>query len=431
MRMRGCDSPMRVLLINQVFYPDHAATAQHAHDLARHLIAHGHEVQVIASRSIYGEKGAGLPARETVDGAEVHRVGRSLFGKAGLLARAADFALFYLMATIKAFTIRKADVVVCFTTPPFIALLGRIIRLVRGSRFVYWVMDMYPDVPVACGVMKANSALTRIFDWLDRGCLRSADRVVVLGRCMRDRVLAKGVAAERVEHIGVWSDQAEVKPIPRDTNEYTEPWQLADKFVVMYSGNFGLAHDVGTMLEAALKLRDEPRFRFLFVGGGKRMAEVRAFVEEHQLSNAVLAGYQSRERLDHSLSTADVHLATMIPGAEGLIVPCKLFGIMAASRPTIFIGAPSSELALVLREHEAGIIIQPGDVDALVSALRELAEDPARPQAMGENARRALADAYSREAACERWRNLLEQVATNSATAGSSPPAPNNAEARP
>lgn len=422
---------MRVLLNNQVFYPDHAATAQHAHDLARHLIAHGHEVQVIASRSFYGERGAGLPARETVDGAQVYRVGRSLFGKAGLLARAADFALFYLMATIKAFTIPKADVVVCFTTPPFIAVLGRIIRLFRGSRFVYWVMDMYPDVPVACGVMKASSPVTRFFDWLDRGCLKSADRVVVLGRCMRDRVLAKGVAPERVEHIGVWSDQAEVKPIPREANEYTGPWALADKFVVMYSGNFGLAHDVRTMLNAALKLRDEPRFRFLFVGGGKKMAEVEAFVNEHDLPNAVVAGYQPRAKLDHSLSAADVHLATMIAGAEGLIVPCKLFGIMAASRPTIFIGAPSSELALVLREHDAGIIIQPGDVNALVNTLRELADDPARTQAMGDNARRGLADAYSREAACERWRILLEEVVTRRTEAAASLAATNNAEVRP
>ncbi|MGP1346954.1 MAG: glycosyltransferase family 4 protein [Phycisphaerales bacterium] len=405
---------MRVLFINQVFYPDHAATAQHAHDLARHLIAHGHEVQVIASRSIYGEKGAGLPARETVDGAQVYRVGRSLFGKAGLLARAADFALFYLMATIKAFTIPKADVVVCFTTPPFIALLGWLLRVFRGSRFVYWVMDLYPDLPVACGVMRERALATRLFERLNRFCLRRADRVVVLGRCMHERVMGKGVADDdptRIAHIGVWSDPAEVKPIDRSTNPYREEWSLGDRFVIMYSGNFGLGHDVRTMCDAAALLSDDDRFRFVFAGGGKRKDEVERFVRERSLTNAVLAPYQPRERLDQSLSVADVHLASLRKGVEGIMVPCKLFGIMAAERPTIFIGDPSSELARVLAEHECGVTVNPGDAAQLVAAIRRLAGDPTLAARLGGNARRALSSAYDRSAACHRWLELLEQVA--------------------
>ena len=157
---------MRVLLVNQVFHPDVAATAQHAHDLARHLVRHGHEVNVVASRSIYGERGRGLPRRELVDGATVHRVGGNLFGKAGLAGRLVDFVLFYVAAGFRAITLPKADVVVCFTTPPFIALLGWLLKRLRGSRFVYWVMDLYPEVPVGCGVMREGSLLTRFFEGL-------------------------------------------------------------------------------------------------------------------------------------------------------------------------------------------------------------------------------------------------------------------------
>lgn len=401
---------MRVMLINQVFYPDHAATAQHAHDLASHLVRHGHEVHVIASRAIYGTKGATLAKYEEVDGIKVHRVGRSLFGKAGIVARAADFAVFYVLALFKALAIQRCDVAVCFTTPPFISMVGWILRLLRGTKFVYWVMDMYPDVPVVCGVMKEGALSTRFFEGVDRFCLRRADRVVVLGRCMRERVLAKGADPSKVEHIGVWSDQSEVKPISRDENEYTERWGLDDKFVVMYSGNFGLAHDVRTMLEAAERLKSDARFRFLFVGGGKKKDEVEAFVREKGLGNAVVDGYQPREKLDHSLSCADVHLVSMIPGAEGLIVPCKLFGIMAAGRPTVFIGSEKSELARVLEEHECGEVVKPGDVDRLVDVLVRLADDAERVRSMGERARVALSEAYSRERACEQWRELLEGV---------------------
>ena len=413
---------MRVLLINQVYYPDVAATAQHADDLARHLVRAGHDVHVIASRSIYGGKGATLSKYEEVDGVRVHRVGRSIFGKAGIAARAADFAVFYVLAMFKALTLKRFDVAVCFTTPPFISLVGWVLRTLRGTKFVYWVMDMYPDVPVVCGVMKEGALSTRFFEAVDRFCLRRADRVVVLGRCMRERVLAKGADPEKVEHIGVWSDQSEVKPIGREHNEYTERWGLDGKFVVMYSGNFGLAHDVRTMLEAAERLESDDRFRFLFVGGGKKKAEVEAFVQDRGLTNAVVDGYQPREKLDHSLSCPDVHLATMIPGAEGLIVPCKLFGIMAAGRPTVFIGSPKSELALVLRENGCGEVVEPGEVETLVEVLRGLADDPGRVRSMGERARAALSDAYGRETACEAWRRLLEGVAGETPIAGEAEP---------
>ncbi len=402
---------MRILLLNQVFHPDVAATAQHAHDLGRHLVAHGHEVAVIASRSLYGEKGAKLPRRKNIDGVEVHRVGQSLFGKAGILARVLDFGLFYVAAAFKAFTIRRPDVVICFTTPPFIALLGWLMRLMRGSKFVYWVMDLYPDLPVACGVMQARSPITRIFESINRFCLRRADSVVVLGRCMLERVRRKGVDRGQVTHIGVWSDHSEVKPLPREANPYREQWGLGDRFVVMYSGNFGLGHDVDTMLRAAEKLLRDDNLRFVFAGGGKKKAAVDRFVRELGLRNCVLAPYQPRDRLDASLSCADVHLATLLEGVEGIMVPCKLFGIMAAERPTIFVGHPDSELARILIEHDAGIVVRQGDVDGLCQAITRLRTDPSLRQRMGRNARKALTHSFTRERSCEQWRELLERLA--------------------
>lgn len=404
---------MRVLLINQVFYPDVAATAQHAHDLARHLVKHGHEVHVIASRAIYGTKGAALPKRETVDGIHIHRVARALFGKAGILGRAIDFGLFYMAAGLKALFMRRFDVVVCLTTPPFIVLVGWALRLLKRSRLVFWVMDMYPDVPVALGVMKKGSLATRFFDGIDRWMLRSADRTVVLGRCMMERVRAKIGAGKRSDHvvkIGVWSDQGEVKPIAREENPYRKEWGLGDRFVVMYSGNFGLAHDVDTMCRACEMLKVDDRFRFVFVGGGKKKKVVEEFVKDKGLTNAVCAPYQPREKLDASLSCADAHLVSVLEGLEGMIVPCKLFGIMAAGRPTIYIGDASSEIARVVEEHECGVLIKQGDAEGLVNAIRGMSEDGAQTARMGEHARRALGDVFDREKACEQWRELLESV---------------------
>lgn len=400
---------MRILLLNQVFHPDVAATAQHGHDLARHLVAHGHDVCVIASRSIYGQKGATLPRRETIDGIEVHRVGASLFGKAGIVARVADFALFYLLATIKAFTIKRPDVVICFTTPPFIALVGVMLKAISGCKFVYWVMDLYPDVLVANGMLKPRSLITRALERISRFCFARADRTVVLGRCMRHRVLEKGVDGERVVHLGVWSDQAEVKPIARSENPYRAEWNLGERFVVMYSGNFGIVHDVETMCEAARLLRDDQRIVFAFVGGGKRKREVEAFVAEQKL-DAQLQPYQPRERLDALLSCADVHLVSLLPGFEGLVVPSKLFGIMAAGRPALVIGPATSEVAIVAGESGGGMVFATGDAHALAAAIRDMANDSAQARIMGERGRHALQTRHDRQHTCEAWRRMLEEL---------------------
>lgn len=408
---------MRILMINQVFYPDVAATAQHAHDLARHLVRYGHEVHVIASRSIYGGKGASLPKRETVDGIHIHRVGKSLFGKSGIVARAMDFALFYVAAAAKAITVPKPDVVICFTTPPFIAMLGLILRALRGSRAVYWVMDLYPDVAVATGVLKPRSLSTRLFERLNRRCLRRSDRTVVLGRCMEELVRSKGVDHGQVVRVGVWSDEGEVQPIPRESNPYRAEWEIGDRFVVMYSGNFGLAHDIDTMCGMMDRMRGDD-LRFAMVGGGKKKAAVDEYARAHQLSNVVLAPYQPRERLDASLSCADVHLVSVLEGLEGMIVPCKLFGIMAAARPTVYIGHPSSEIARVLTDHDCGLIVRQGDIDGLVDAVERLRTDEPLRVRMGENARRALSEVYDRDRACEAWRALLEGLAEQDAPSG-------------
>jgi colanic acid biosynthesis glycosyl transferase WcaI len=401
---------VRVLFINQTYHPDVAATAQHMHDLARHLVRHGHEVEVITSRSLYGQAGASLPSEEVVDGVEIHRVGRSVFGKAGLVARAADFALFYAAATLRSLTVRRADVVVCLTTPPFISLLGILLRSLRGGRYVQWLMDMYPDVAVGCDVLRPNALSTRFLDAVNRFTLRQADLVVVLGRCMRRRVLEKGIDPARVVHVGVWSDESEVRPIARDENPYRREWGMGNAFVVMYSGNFGIGHDVATMLGAAERLRGESGIRFAFVGGGKRKAEVERFVRERGLENAVLAPYQPRERLDASLSCADLHLVSLREGLEGCIVPCKLFGAMAAGRPTAFIGSAESEVARVLVENDCGVVVRQGDVDGLVAVIRQLAADPPRAARLGERARAALSVAYDREQGCEDWRRALEAL---------------------
>lgn len=400
---------MRIILLNQAFYPDHAATAQHAHDLARFLVGRGHQVSVVASRSIYGSKGAALPKRETVDGIEVHRVGKSLFGKASIFARLIDFVLFYLLALLKVLTLKRPDVIVPFSTPPFIALVGWLLKVVKRCRSVYWVMDLYPDVPIAFGLMKAEGLGARVLERVHRFCFRRSDRSVVLGRCMRDRLLGKGVPAEKLALIPPWADIDELDPLPREDNPLRRDWGLEDKTVVMYSGNLGLAHDIDTLREAMQRLSGREDIRFVFVGGGKLMARLQTYCQEQRFTHTLFKPYQPREQIRASLSLADIHLISQADAMTGLLVPSKLYGIMAAGRASVFIGNAEAEVGRVLTETGSGVVVPVGGVDGLVEAITRLADAPGACREMGGAARRAMAETYDRRHSCAKWERLLRE----------------------
>lgn len=409
---------MHIVLLNQAFHPDVVATAQMAKDLADRLVARGHSVSVVTSRSLYGTAGAALPKRETIDGIRVHRVGASRFGKSSIGARAADFALFYIRAALRTLTLKRPDVVVCFTTPPFITLVGVLTRFFRRSRCVCWLMDLYPDVAVASGVMKPDSLATRFFDRLNRWLLRRADITVVLGRCMQSRVLAKGAPEERIRFIPVWADTQDIEPVRRAENPYRARFNTAESFCVMYSGNWGIAHDYETICDAMRRVatvppRDEQGraipVRFVFVGGGKRRPLVEAFIREHNLEQAATYyDYVPRADIGLSLSAADVHLMTVKQGMEGMIVPSKLFGVMAAGKPSLYVGSPDSEIARVITETASGMCFAEGDSAGLADAIRSLAADSLGRKRMGKNAREALVGRYDADTLCARWADMLE-----------------------
>lgn len=409
---------MRVLLINQTFYPDVAATAQHGHDLARHLIARGHKVSVIASRSIYGKAGAALPAHEVIDGIEIHRVGRSIYGKAGLLGRGLDFAQFYVLTAIKAFEIDRHDVVVCFTTPPFIAVLGLVLRALRGTKAIYWVMDLYPDVLVATGILREGSPITRALEHVNRLALARSDRTVVLGRCMERRVVAKGVDPSHIERINVWSDADEIREGAREENAYRCEWNVGNRTLVMYSGNFGIGHDVETFAAGAALLRERSDIMFAFVGGGKRKKQLIDAMRSRGLANFVEADYQPRERLGEMLSAADVHLASMLPSWEGVMVPSKIYGTLAVGRPVIWVGGKSTEAANVIEEAGCGLVVSPGDAQGFADAVARLADDASMRAAMGRRARAALAERWAAPIALDRWARVIEGVVAGTAGKG-------------
>jgi len=415
---------VRLLFINQYYWPDEASTAQHLADLTGSLAAQGYECHVLCSQGSYKSGEPRPPAHEIHDRVHIHRIWATSLGRRGTWSRMTDYLSFYAGALIKAFWLPRFDVVITLTTPPLIGLLGTLLKRVRGSRHVFWSMDLHPDASLALHRMSPRSLFGRLMVRLSVFVYRRADKVVVLGPYMADRIALKDVPPERVTMIPVWSRRDEIYPTPRGANPLRKSLGIGQAFVAMYSGNLGLAHSFDEFLEAARRLCDRRDIVFLFVGSGPRRHEVKAVLEREGLPNIRLLESVPRGSLNVSLSLADAHLISMRPEMTGIVVPGKLYGAMAAGRPAIFVGPEHCETADTIRSAGCGITVASGDVLGLVAALELLASDPSVGRRMGEKARSAFLVHFEQKLCCNDWSRLVSEVVSPPKSARPEPASP-------
>lgn len=368
---------MRVVFVNRYFHPDLSATSQLATDLALHLRSRGWDVGAITSRQRYEDAKAPLPPRESALGIDIERVWSTRFGRGGLIGRALDYATFHCSALFAILRHRNA-VIVALTDPPLLSVVAAL----GSRRLVNWVQDLFPEVGEALGIR--IPLLKRLRDW----SLRRARANVVLGELMATRV-------PRAVVIHNWADATLA---PSEDATHDRP------FTAGYSGNLGRAHDLETILGAMRRL---PGMRFVFTGGGAQWPALR----REAPSNAELRPYVTREQLSASLSAVDVHLVSLLPSLEGLIVPSKFYGILAVARPVIFIGARDGELARLIEAHGCGLVVEVGDVEGLVRALETLAREPHEAVQMGLRGRELYLHRFAPRHAFAAWEQVLEDAA--------------------
>jgi glycosyltransferase involved in cell wall biosynthesis len=401
----------RVVFVNRYYQPDLSATSQILTDLARHLARSGAEVHVVCSRQLYDQPLARLPASERLDGVRVHRLRTSRFGRGHLGGRALDYLSFYCAcAWHLLWLLRRGDIAVAKTDPPLISLVAAATARLRGARLVNWLQDLFPEVASRLGANPLPGPLDRLLRGARDRSLRGARMNVVLGRRMRDHLLDRGIPAERISIIENWAGQ-EAAPASPAHSRLRLALGLRDRFVAAYSGNLGRAHDYRAILEAATLLQPDARFVLLMIGGGAGMDALRAAAQQRRLGNLLFLPYQPRETLADSLAAADVHLATLLPELEGLIVPSKFYGILAAARPVLFIGDAHGELPGIIHDEGCGATVASGDGAALAQALRRLQADPDGVAAMGRRAHALFLRQYTAARALGQWTQLLQVTA--------------------
>lgn len=399
---------MKVLLLNQCFYPDVVSTAQHLTDLAVELADRGHEVTVVASRRGYDDPSVRFSRGEVWKGIKIVRIPTLGLGKGAKWRRALGFGSFIACCVWRLMFLPRYDAVVALTSPPLISFVGALLVKLRGGRFFFWVMDLNPDEAVAAGWLKEKSATARLLQRLLLYSLHRASRILVLDRFMRERVVAKGLPERQVVVIPPWAHNDQVGFDAAGRRAFRAEHGLAGKFVVMYSGNHSPCHPLDTVLGAARRLAGRPDIAFCFVGGGAEFDKVKAYARAHGLKNILCLPYQPLSRLSASLSAADMHLVVMGDAFKGIVHPCKIYNILVTGSAFLYVGPAQSHVADIVSRLEgsgSAFVAGHGQVEEVVGHIVTCAgrEGAARSaQAV------ALAREFTREALVPRMVAVLE-----------------------
>jgi len=401
-----------VVFVNRYFHPDQSATSRMLSDLAFRLAARGVRVAVVTSRQLYENPRAALPPLEVIDGVAIHRVATATRGRANLLGRGLDYLSFHLAAATQLLKlVRRGDVVVAKTDPPLISIVVCLVAMVRGAVLVNWLQDLFPEVASVLTPGLIPTPVTRLLASARNFSVRRASMNVVLGESMRRRLASAGVPDPRIRVIPNWADTTAVTPQDTRASATRNRLDLGDRFVIGYSGNLGRAHEFDTLVGAARLLRSDTRFAFLITGSGAKANSLRESIRAEGLGSFYFQGYQPAELLSDSLAAADVHFVSLLPELEGLIVPSKVYGILAAGRPTVFVGDRSGDVASMLTAEECGVAVDVGDSARLAAELLALCESPDRLHAMGNKARAVALLRYTSAHAASAWLAFLQEIA--------------------
>lgn len=288
-------------------------------------------------------------------------------------------------------------------------LLGIFFSKFYGAKFIYSCQDIYPDVGIVTGKLK-NPFLNFILEIVNSVSYKTADRITCLGEDMKRKLINKRINVDKISVIHDWADTRLLFPIPKESNPFRLVNNLNNSFVVMYSGNMGLTQGLDKLVEVASELKEKNNLKFLLIGDGADKPNLIAQISRLGLKNIKFLPYQPKEKLNNSLSSPDIHLITSKEGLAGIVVPSKIFGILACGKPFIAWVDEDSEISYIAKKFNCGIVVQPGNVEEMVKCLEWATNNQNELKRMGENGRKAAVEFFDRKISTDKFNKLIEEI---------------------
>ena len=396
-------------IITQFFPPDYAATGQLIQELANQLGNKNIQVNIFTGQPGYAFKQKKADTLETEVNIKIKRSQVRQFGSKRIRSKTLNGTIFTLLAAwylLK--NAHKNHTVILTTAPPFLAIIGYLYNLFFKLNYVCLVYDLYPDVVVELGVISQHNLIAKLWNKINTKVWHRSKKIVVLSNTMKQRITAKHPElASKISVIHNWADATWIKPLDKADNWFAHQHQINHKFTVLYSGNLGHCHDLTTIMDAAILLK-EKSIQFVFIGGGAKLEQCLQTATEFNLNNCIFLPYQDRENLPYSLTACDLALVSIAPGLEGVIAPSKVYGMMAAGKAIAAICEPHSYLRQLITEANCGTSFNNNYSEDLAEFILALAADSTMANEMGQAGRSYLKKHFTPQIIAQQYYEILE-----------------------
>jgi glycosyltransferase involved in cell wall biosynthesis len=398
----------KFLLISQVFYPDQVSTANLFTGLCTMLAEENIEVEVWSAHPSYTNF-IRQPRRVLYKGINIIYLPSTNINKNSLAGRSINILTFMISASLKLLFSKEKNPVWALTNPPFLGILLSHICSLKKRKFIYVLLDIFPEGLVRLGKVSGENIFIKLWQRLFILALKKSEIIIVIGRDTKQFVVNLCPEChDKIEYIPHWQNDDLIFPVDFDKNNFVSERGLKESFVVQYSGNIGIWNEVRTM-GRAVKKNIENVF-FIFVGGGIRKPELLSEFEIKKQKNVMMLPFQNNIDFNNIMAASHVHLVTLKQGLEGMAVPCKIYGILAAGRPVIALVPANSEIAYLVREENCGLVVNPDDLDGLINAISFLKDNEDIRSQMGQNGRDAFEKKYTARIAAKEYKKILDKV---------------------
>lgn len=398
----------KFFLISQVFYPDEVSTANLFTKLSS---------KIADDENVVVDVWCAQPSYSCLERQPKHVVYKNInitylsstnFKKDYLLGRLMNYLTFTISVICKLLFTKDRTPVFTHTTPPSLGIIISMICKLKKRRFIYVLLDIFPDGLVRLGKLKNKSLLVKIWKKLNRNTFKSCHRIIVIGRDMQKWLLNfYPEAANKIQYIPIWQDDYLIKPTQFSENPFVQKNHLQDKFIVQYSGNMGLWNDMEHLGKLVnLKIKD---VSFVFIGGGMRKKELVNAIDNVDDTNVKFFSFLSNDDYSNAVSACHVALISLRNNLEGMAVPSKIMGIMAAGIPVLAVVPSESEIAMIVNEEKCGMVIDPEDLNGLHKAIETLKENDELRQQMAKNGRLAFEKKYTVSIIANAYKTLLNE----------------------
>ena len=401
----------RIWIVTEIYYPEETGSGYFVTKIAEAL-ASEYDVKVLCAQASYSSRGIRSPWNERHNGVNIKRCRSTTLNKDRLIQRIVNLITISFSIFVTALlSFRKGDLVLVSTSPPLLPFIVMFACCLRRAKYIVRVDDVYPEMLVVAGLLNKRSAAFRIMNWLSTHLYHRAERIIVVGRDMRMRVLGKmSCHLDRVLVITNWAELDLISPTPKEKSQLLNELGLKKKYVVQWAGNMGHPHDVESLFDAVVKLKDYPDIHFLFIGSGYKRIWLERQAKSKGLKNVTFLGHRPRTDQQNFLNACDIALSSFIKGMSGIGVPSRTYNILAAGKPILAIGESDSELAFVLSEEKVGWLVPPGEPDRIVQVILQARNDPGLTAEMGRHGRIAVETKYTFNFVINKYIGLIKDL---------------------